>query len=283
MKEKIIISENAKNDNGLNKEKSFFKNKYFYFHFISGSIVSLLLFSILILFMNSYTLNGEEFELKDFKSLTIEEASSELEQLGLKYHLLDSVFTDSVDKGAIFTQNPIPGTFVKEGRLIYFTVRRISSQKFEIPDVYNKSKREATNQLSLHFKVTFDPLENYNPISSVVTMMKVENHEVRPGQELIAGTTITVYFGFGRGNSTIIVPLLVGNSVKEAKIILEQINLKVGSIKSKGEISDTLNAIVINQRPLSESKLQASDKVDLVIKQFVDSLQSTDSTIIEDF
>ena len=155
MKEKKIISENAKNDNGLNKEKSFFKNKYFYFHLIFGSIVSLLLFSILILFMNSYTLNGEEFELKDFKSLTIEESSIELEQLGLEYQVSDSVFTDSVPKGAIFTQNPIPGTFVKEGRLIYFTVNHNSSQKFEIPDVYNKSEREATNQLRLHFKLEF--------------------------------------------------------------------------------------------------------------------------------
>ncbi|MGY8989612.1 MAG: hypothetical protein ACKVJA_05090, partial [Flavobacteriales bacterium] len=102
-------------------------------------------------------------------------------------------------------------------------------------------------------------------------------------QKLIAGTTITVYFGFGRGNSTIIVPLLIGSSAKESKIILEQSNLKVGSIISEGEILDTLNAIVINQRPLSESKLQAGDMVDLVIKQFVDSLKSTDSIIIEDF
>ena len=281
MQGKKIISENAKNDNGLNKEKSFLKDKYFYFHFILGSIFTLLLFYFLILFLNSYTLNGEEFELKDFQSLTIEEAVIELEQLGLKYHLLDSVSTDSVPKGTIFTQNPIPGTFVKEGRLVYFTVRCISSQKFEIPNIYNKSEREATNQLKLHFTFEFVKSKNYSPIYSVVTMMKVGNHEISPGQELIAGTKITVYFGFGRGNSTIIVPLLVGSSAKESKIILEQSNLKVGSIISEGEILDTLNAIVINQRPLSESKLQAGDMVDLVIKQFVDSLKSTDSTIIE--
>jgi len=282
MKVKKIISEDAKNDNGLNKEKSFFKNKYFYFHLISGSIVTLFLFWLTIQpLMKSYTLNGEEFELKDFYSLTIEEASSELEQLGLKYQILDFVFTDSVPKGAIFTQNPIPGTFVKEGRLIYFTVNHNSSQKFEIPDVYNKSEREAANQLRSYFKLEFVKSENYSSINSVVTMIKVGNHEVFPGQKLIAGTTITVYFGFGRGNSTIIVPLLVGSSAKEAKIILEQSNLKVGSIIWEGEILDTLNAIVINQRPLSESKLQAGDMVDLVIKQFIDSLQSTDSTIIE--
>ena len=209
MKVKKIISEDAKNDNGLNKEKSFFKNKYFYFHLISGSIVTLFLFWLTIQpLMKSYTLNGEEFELKDFQSLTIEEASSELEQLGLKYQILDFVFTDSVPKGAIFTQNPIPGTFVKEGRLIYFTVNHNSSQKFEIPNVYNKSEREAANQLRSYFKLEFVKSENYSPISSVVTMIKVGNHEVFPGQKLIAGTTITVYFGFGRGNLTISISLV---------------------------------------------------------------------------
>ncbi|MGY8989611.1 MAG: PASTA domain-containing protein, partial [Flavobacteriales bacterium] len=101
--------------------------------------------------------------------LTIEEASIELEQLGLEYQVSDSVFTDSVPKGAIFTQNPIPGTFVKEGRLIYFTVNHNSSQKFEIPDVYNKSEREAINQLKLHFKLAFVKSENYSPVSSVIT------------------------------------------------------------------------------------------------------------------
>ena len=85
----------------------------------------------------------------------------------------------------------------------------------------------------------------------------------------------------GRGSSEIIVPLLVGGSVKESKIILEQHNLKVGLIISEGEILDTMNAIVINQRPLSELTLQPGDMVDFVIKQFIDSLQSTDSIIIE--
>ena len=281
MKEKKIISENAKNDNGLNKDKSLFYIFIYIFNFLLGSIVTLLLFYILILFMNSYTMNGEEFELKDFQSLTIEEASRELEQLGLRYQLLDSVFTDSVPKGSIFTQNPISGTFVKRGRLIYFTINRSSSQKFVIPNVYNKSEREAVNQLSSHFKLKIARGENYSPVFSVVAMIKVGDHEVFPGQELIEGTTVTVYFGSGRSRTNIIVPLLVGSSTEEAKMILEQSNLKIGSIISEGEILDTINAIVINQRPLSESKLQAGDMVDLVIKQFVDSLQSTDSTTIE--
>ena len=44
-------------------------------------------------------------------------------------------------------------------------------------------------------KLEFVKSENYSPVSSVITMIKVGNHEVFPGQKLIAGTTITVYFG----------------------------------------------------------------------------------------
>lgn len=266
----------------LNKNKFLFKNKYFYFHLIVGSVVTLFFFWLTIQpLLNWYTLNGREFKLKNYHGLTLEEASNELEKLGLRYEILDSVFTDSVPKGSIFTQSPTPGTFIKNGRLIYFTVNRTTFQKFVIPDIYNRSEREATNQLSNHFELKIKRGENYNSDVSVVTMLKVDNHEVFPGQELIEGTAITVYFGSGRSSSNIIVPLLIGSSTESSKMILEQNNLKLGLIIPDGKILDTLNAIVVNQRPLSESKLQAGDMVDIVIKQLVDTVQSIDSIILE--
>lgn len=258
---------------------SFLKNKVFYFHFILSSLVTLLLFYLLLIFLGVYTLNSKEFELKNFQSFTIEELESEIELNNLKYIILDSVYTDSVPKGTVYTQEPQSGTFVKEGREIYITINCNSSQKFSVPDVYNKSKREATNQLKSHFKVEYVKSANYNSISSVVTKLKVNNTEIFPNQQLIEGTTVTLYFGSGRSSSLIRVPLLVGSSTQFALEVIEQSNLKLGMIIAEGEILDTLNAIVVNQRPLSESKLQHGDMIDIVIRQYADTINKIDSLV----
>ena len=63
--------------------------------------------------------------------------------------------------------------------------------------------------------------------------------------------------------------------------MLESNNLNLGEIICDGEITDTLTAIISNQRPLSETKLQSGDMVDIVIKQFLDTISKTDSIFTE--
>jgi len=260
---------------------SFLKKKIFYFHFIIASFSTLILFYLLLIFLNIYTLNGKEFELRNFQSLSVEEMKLEMDLANLKYIITDSVYTDSVPKGTVFTQDPLPGTFVKEGRKIYITVNCNTSQKFSIPDVFNKSEREAVNQLKSHFKIDFIKSQNYSSISSVVTKIKVGDSEVFPGQYLIEGATITLVFGSGRSSSKIVVPNLIGINKQNAVLLLEESRLRVGEIISEGKITDTLTAIILNQRPLSNTKLQSGDMVDIVISQFADTLIINDTINIE--
>ena len=261
--------------------QSFLKNKLFYFHIVLACASTLILFYFLLIYLNVYTLNGEEFELKNFQSLTIEELQTEIQSLNLEYIITDSVYTDSVPRGTVFTQDPLSGTFVKPGRKIYITLNCINRQKFTLPNIYNKSKRQSLNQLNSHFKIEFEKSEKYSDISSVVTKMMVGDTEVFPGQKLIEGTTIKLFFGSGRGTSKILVPNLTGISVEDAFIMLEVNNLKLGEIICDGEITDTLTAIISNQRPLFETKLQSGDMVDIVIKQFLDTIIETDSIFTE--
>ena len=156
---------------------SFLKNKTFYFHFTIASVICLLFFYFLLLFLNTYTLNSEEFELKDYQGLSVDEIKSEFENNDLVFEIMDSIYTDSVPKGTVYSQQPSSGTFVKEGRKIYLTINCNSSQKFSIPDVYNKSEREAKIQLKSYFKVESVYSVQYSDIYSVVTNMKVANKE----------------------------------------------------------------------------------------------------------
>ena len=181
---KIFIDENS--------FFSFLKNKFFH-NFIAASIVTFFLFWSLLPSLDWYTNGGEELELKDFQGLFIEDVSNELEQLGLKYQIIDSVFTDSVPKGAIFIQDPIAGTFVKEGRTLYFTVRRISSEKIRIPEeVFDgKDKTYMKNNLGSNFKLVFIP-EN-GSVDLVVKYLSSGERSLIGGNMLIKGSTINVY------------------------------------------------------------------------------------------
>ena len=176
---------------------SFLKNKFFYIHFIVATIVTVLLFYFTIQFMDKYTGHAEEFELENFHRLTIEEASIEIEQLGLKYQIANYIFTDSVPKGTIFTQNPISGTFVKEGRTIYFTMNRSYDKKLPIPNVIGKSKKEAVTQLGSNFNLIFFPEENNN---SELTVNRLEyplgNILKFEEDSLINGSKIYVYLEY---------------------------------------------------------------------------------------
>ena len=231
-------------DDDLNSKKdikqsivnqSYFKNKFFYFHIVLASACTLMLFYFLLIYLNVYTLNGKEFELKNFQSLTVEELEAEIESLNIEYIISDSVYTDSVPRGTIFTQDPLPGTFVKQGRKIYVTVNCMNMQKFTLPDIYNKSKRQSLNQLKSHFKIEFVKSEKYSDISSVVTKMMVGDTEVFPGQKLIKGTTVKLFFGSGRGTSKIMVPNLTEFRFQRFSTARGN-NLKLGEIIYDGEI-----------------------------------------------
>ena len=116
----------------------------------------------------------------------------------MKYEIIDSVFIDSlggvkVPKGTISIQDPIPGTFVKEGRTLYFTVRRISSEKIRIPEeVFDgKDKTYMKNNFGSNFKLNFTPKDGSDQL--VVKSLRSGERSLIGGDMLIKGSLINVY------------------------------------------------------------------------------------------
>ena len=116
----------------------------------------------------------------------------------MKYEIIDSVFIDSlggvkVPKGTISIQDPIPGTFVKEGRTLYFTVRRISSEKIRIPEeVFDgKDKTYMKNNFGSNFKLNFTPKDGSDQL--VVKSLRSGGRSLIGGDMLIKGSLINVY------------------------------------------------------------------------------------------
>lgn len=93
--------------------------------------------------LDVYTRHGEAVEVPDVKGLKIDKAAEVLGQSGLRYNVIDSVFSKDVEPGAIVELVPGAGQKVKEGRIVFITVNALTSQMATIPEVEDLSLRQA--------------------------------------------------------------------------------------------------------------------------------------------
>ncbi len=106
-------------------------------------VVSCLLVYGTLKWLDSYTRHNEAVVVPNIKGLKVEEAATFLKNNGLRYNVIDSVFSKSVSPGAIVELTPAVGSKVKEGRIIFITVNALTSQMAEIPEVEDLSFRQA--------------------------------------------------------------------------------------------------------------------------------------------
>lgn len=96
-----------------------------------------------LLWLDSYTRHNEAVVIPDVKGLTMEQAAPFLEEKGIRYNIIDSVFSKDVAPGAIVEVVPAPGSKVKQGRIIFVTINANTSQMAIIPEVQDLSFRQA--------------------------------------------------------------------------------------------------------------------------------------------
>jgi beta-lactam-binding protein with PASTA domain len=93
--------------------------------------------------LDSYTLHNKAVTVPDIKGLHMEEASVFLRDKGLRYNVIDSVFSKNVMPGAIVEVIPSVGSKVKKGRIVFITVNAVAAQMTAIPSVKDISFRQA--------------------------------------------------------------------------------------------------------------------------------------------
>jgi beta-lactam-binding protein with PASTA domain len=110
---------------------------------LMAALVWCLIVFVTLKWLDTYTLHNEAVIVPDVRGLKIEEASPHLSAIGLRYSIIDSVFSKTVKPGAIVELLPPVGSKVKEGRIIFITVNALSSQMTAIPEVRDLSFRQA--------------------------------------------------------------------------------------------------------------------------------------------
>jgi hypothetical protein len=93
--------------------------------------------------LDSYTLHNEAVIVPNVKGLKMEDAAIFIKNSGLRYNIIDSVYSKNVIPGAIVEILPTTGSKVKKGRILFITVNALTSQMGEIPEVEDLSFRQA--------------------------------------------------------------------------------------------------------------------------------------------
>lgn len=228
---------------------AYLKTKSFRNNLIAAICTVIAILSIAFFSLRFYTKHGEGLNVPEVKGLTLAQAVSKLEELGLRYEI-DFVYIMDKPPGIVTDQDPDANTFVKGNRTIYLTINTSQAPNVKFPDIEAKSFREAQSILESYRLKLGDTTYKPDVAKDVVLEAYFGGQLIKSGEVLPTGSRINLTLGDGRGAEDIEMPNLTGFTIDEARFSLRGSMLTLGTITYDGVITDTANAVVISQFPL---------------------------------
>jgi eukaryotic-like serine/threonine-protein kinase len=179
------------------------KKFLFSFTFIKQVFLAILIIcASLFLFMYwiGFTTNhGQEIVVPNLSKLTLEQAEDKLDELDLDYELLDTVdYNPSFPKFSVVQQDPSPGEKVKQNRVIYLKINSSTYAKVRIPDLIQKTYRQAVPTLKALGLEVGDTTYVPNLAKDMVLEMKMNGNPIKAGQQVLKMTKIDLVLGDGK-------------------------------------------------------------------------------------
>ncbi|MFI5148955.1 MAG: PASTA domain-containing protein [Bacteroidia bacterium] len=231
----------------------FLKSRAFLINLGIAIVSLLLLFWLVFKILEVYTRHGQKIAVPSFSGLKMNKLDAFIKDKQLKYQIIDSVFDTKMDKGVVIRQDPEQGSFVKEGRTVYLYVTSVMPPRISMPEFENKSMRQAVRMLESYGLKIGKPLKHKpNICNGCVLEIEYKGKQIHKGSQVERGAELILTIGEGRGGQAGAVPNLVGMSVKEAVMRLNENNLSEGAFiwdaqqKSK---HDTASAVIYRQSP----------------------------------
>jgi len=171
--------------------------------FFGQALAALAILAVLsYLFMHWLTFttdHGHEITVPNLAKLTEQQVEDKLDELDLDYVLLDSVdYNSDYPKFTVVEQDPLPGAKVKEGRKVYIKINASGFSSVRIPDLIDKTYREAVPTLkSLGLEegtITYIP----NLGKDMVLEMRYKGRNLKVGDRVLKSSKIDLVLGDGK-------------------------------------------------------------------------------------
>jgi serine/threonine-protein kinase len=129
---------------------------------------------------------GSRIEVPEVTGESVEDATADLEDEGLKVKIASQRVTSEVDKGEVAEQTPVPGRYLAEGDTVTLTISK-GPEMIEVPDVVGDSVDDATKALK---GAGFEVEEDRGLFGLFGDTVKSQS--VDGGDEAPKGSTITI-------------------------------------------------------------------------------------------
>lgn len=176
--------------------KTFFKQLLF----ALGGIV--LLIFIVMKWLNITTHHNQKIEVPDLQKLSLTDVEMKLNSLDLNFVVIDSAsYNPNFPPKSVIEQSPETGEFVKENRKIYLTLNPTKYKNVIIPNLFGKTKRQATAQLlAIGFRISSNDVYVSDIAKDVVRGLKFDGKELKAGDKIPKNSLISMKLGDGRGS-----------------------------------------------------------------------------------
>ena len=248
-----------------------------------GSVFILIV--IFILLLGVITRHGKSKTVPYVIGKNINDVEKQLSDAGFETVIQDSVFYDSLPRGVVIKQVPDADAVVKVNRTVYVIINRFVAPDIPMPNIIGYSLRNAQYTLeSLGLKLG-DTTSRVDFAKNTVLEISINGDQVKPGDKVKVGSKIDLVIARGKGDEDISVPRLVGLQVADARVLLEQYGLNLGSIVKNPDVVDIDNAYIFRQEPMpGAGRIRAGQLIDVWVqseKPVTDSTQNQPTQSLE--
>lgn len=206
----------------------FLKDKWFYISLIIMLLVVVATLEFTFNRLDRFTRHGEEIEVPDMVGMNYADVVENYSDM-FTFLLLDSIYVKDFPEGAVYQQNPSPGSKVKQGRNIYVIRTSIAPEIVKMPNLRNLSLRQAMVSLNA-VGLRVDKLEFIDYFArNAVVEQKIKGVVINPKQEVVKGTAVTLVVGYGNGEKKTNLPDLVGVKLEDVKNHINNASLNIGT------------------------------------------------------
>lgn len=183
---------------------NFLKSKVFFTQLVIAVVGLIVVFFALAKWLNISTHHNQRIEVPDLKKMSLVKVKQALNEIDLKMVVLDSAsYNPNYPINSVIDQSPEAGDFVKENRKIYLTLNPSGYKSIPIPDLYGKTKRQATaHLLALGFRVSSNEIRVSDIAKDVVRGLRFNGKELKSGEKIPKNSIITLKLGDGKGSGS---------------------------------------------------------------------------------
>jgi len=225
------------------------------------SIIVLICLVVLVIFgrrvFERHFFNTRLTVIPDVTGLDKKEAIKYLKEAGLKVKVINSK-TEKVPLDTVHNQDPRPGKEVKVNRVVRIWVN--NGEDVKVPNIIGLELLEARSRLKGQ-NIQIETIDYYPSNQKYNTILGVYP---KPGTKLEINQKISILVSSQQMIDPSVMPNITGLDLNDARELLKQIGLEIGSISQTNDPTLPINTI-ISTNPAAGTKIQRGQKVSVVI------------------